>query len=151
AAIARRRSDLPIYAELARAYPPLLGGWHRRHLAGGRVTLSLFFGDAAAGLSDIVDRQRRPVDAWLLDGFAPDRNPELWSDAVWRAIADLSGDGTTLATFSAVGAVRRGLEGVGFAMRKIDQRPFKRHTLAGVFESRGLARPQQPASVSVVG
>jgi tRNA 5-methylaminomethyl-2-thiouridine biosynthesis bifunctional protein len=151
AAIARRRNDLPIYAELARAYPPLLGSWHRRHLAGGRITLSLFFGDAAAGLSDIVGRQRRPVDAWLLDGFAPDRNPELWSDAVWRAIAGLSGDGTTLATFSAVGAVRRGLEAVGFAMRKIDQRPFKRHSLAGVLERRGLARPQQPTSVSVIG
>ena len=84
---------------------------------------------------DIVGRQRLPVDAWLLDGFAPDRNPELWSTELWRAIAALSADGTTIATFSAVGAVRRGLGDAGFVMRKIDQRPHKRHTLAGTFAS----------------
>ncbi len=39
-------------------YPPSLPGWHRRHLAGGRITLSVFFGDGAAGFSDIVGRQR---------------------------------------------------------------------------------------------
>ena len=70
--------------------------------------LSVFFGDASAGLHDIFGRQQLPVDAWLLDGFAPDRNPDLWSTVLWRAIAALSADGTTIATFSAVGDVRRG-------------------------------------------
>jgi tRNA 5-methylaminomethyl-2-thiouridine biosynthesis bifunctional protein len=151
AAIARRRADLAVYAELARAYPPLIGGWHRRHFAGGRIALSVYFGDGAEGLGDIVGRQRVPVDAWLLDGFAPDRNPALWTDALWRTLAELSGTGTTVATFSAVGDVRRGLAAAGFAMRKIDQRPFKRHSLAGVFARHGLERPPQPTSAAVIG
>ena len=151
AELARRRASLSIYAELARAYPPLIGGWHRRHLAGDRIALSLYFGDARHGLADIVGRQRVPIDAWLLDGFAPDRNPELWTDALWRTLAELSDEGTTVATFSAVGAVRRGLADAGFAMRKIDQRPFKRHSLAGVFAHRFPNRVAAARSVVVVG
>ena len=147
----RRRRTLPIYDELSRVYPPALAGWHRRHLAGGRITLSVFFGDGAAGLADIVDRQRLPVDAWLLDGFAPDRNPDLWRDELWRTIATLSGEGTTVATFSAVGAVRRALAAAGFAMRKVDQRPHKRHSLAGTFTAAPRVAFAPPRSVAVVG
>jgi tRNA 5-methylaminomethyl-2-thiouridine biosynthesis bifunctional protein len=152
AALARRRaSALPIYRELAQVYPAMLPGWHRRHLAGGRITLSVFFGDGAAGFGDIVGRQRLPVDAWLLDGFAPDRNPQLWRDSLWRTLAELSGAGSTIATFSAVGTVRRALGDVGFNMRKIDQRPHKRHTLAGEFGPAHRVAYEPPRSVAVVG
>jgi tRNA 5-methylaminomethyl-2-thiouridine biosynthesis bifunctional protein len=150
--LARRRGRvLPIYDELARSYPSLIAGWHRRHLAGGRITLSVFFGDAAAGLGDIVGRQRLAVDAWLLDGFAPDRNPTLWRDSLWRTLAELSDEGSTIATFSAVGAVRRALADAGFTMRKVDQRPHKRHTLAGVFTPARGTSYRPPRSVAVVG
>jgi tRNA 5-methylaminomethyl-2-thiouridine biosynthesis bifunctional protein len=147
----RRKRTMPIYDELSRVYPPALRGWHRRHLAGGRITLSVFFGDGAAGLAGIVDRQRLPVDAWLLDGFAPDRNPELWRDELWRTIADLSDHGTTVATFSAVGAVRRALVAAGFSMQKVDQRPHKRHTLVGRFTGTPRVPFVPPRSVVVIG
>ena len=152
ARLALRRSHvLPIYRELLHQYPPALPGWHRRHFAGGRIMLSIYFGDGEAGLGDIIERQLRPVDAWLLDGFAPDRNPELWNDSLWRAIAQLSGPGTTIATFSAVGSVRRALANAGFAMRKVDQRPHKRHSLAGTFESDRGARWTTIRSAVVIG
>jgi len=147
----RRARTLPIYRELARAYPPLLAGWHRRHFADGRITLSAFFGDAKTGFDDIVGRQRLPIDAWLLDGFAPDRNPQLWRESLWHTLAELSDEGSTIATFSAVGAVRRALAEAGFAMRKVDQRPHKRHTLAGVFAPARKAIYAAPRCVAVVG
>ena len=34
---------LPIYRALTAAYPPLLTGWHRLHLAAGRIVVSLYF------------------------------------------------------------------------------------------------------------
>jgi tRNA 5-methylaminomethyl-2-thiouridine biosynthesis bifunctional protein len=147
----RRRRAVPFYDELARHYPPLLPGWHRRHLCGGRICLSLFFGDAYKGLQEIRGRQLVPVDAWLLDGFAPPHNPDLWTPALWDAITALSISGTTLATFSAAGAVRRSLAGAGFQMRKIDQRPHKRHSLAGVYVGNSNATHTTPRSVVVVG
>lgn len=104
----------PHAAELAQVYPPLVNGYHRRELRGGRVVLLLLFGNADAMLADLHAR----VDAWFLDGFAPRHNPALWSRALFDRIASLTGNGGTLATYSAAGAVRRGLEAAGFEIRR---------------------------------
>ena len=140
-----------VLAPLAAHYPPLIRGWHRRRFADGRVTLSLYFGPAADGLADLAVRQPQPVDTWFLDGFAPDRNPEMWSVRVIDAVAELSAAGAWLATFTAVGAVRRRLRDAGFAVGRVDQMPHKLHSLAGVFEGRGRTAPALPAHVAVAG
>lgn len=145
------QARLPILSELAASYPPRLSGWHRLHLAGGRVCLSLFFGSASAGLADIMHRQQLPVDHWLLDGFTPPKNPSLWRPALFQQIAQLSAAGTSIATYSAVGAIRRALADVGFAMRKVDQMPVKLHSLAGEFSLQPSARFQPPGSIQVLG
>ena len=147
----KRRTRLTMYGELQRSYPPLLPGWHRRVLAGGRIWLSLYWGDALIGLGDLIGRQRQPVDAWFLDGFAPDRNPEMWREDLLQLLARFAARGTTVATFSAAGRVRRGLESAGFAMRRVDQRPRKRESLAGVYAGEGLARKKTPDRVAVAG
>ncbi len=152
ASIARqRRSMLPIYARLEGIYPPMLPGWHRRFLAEGRLCLSLYWGEAGAALSDLAHGQAQPIDAWFLDGFAPDRNPDMWREDLLRAIAGLAGTGTVVSTFTAVGRVRRSLEACGFDMRRVDQRPYKRESLAGVFVRNGVARRKVPGRVTVAG
>ena len=147
----QRKSRLPVYGSLERAYPPLLAGWHRRILAEGRIWLSLYWGEAGEGLRDLVGRQRQPIDAWFLDGFAPDRNPEMWRQDLVRDVAQLSGAGTGIATFSAAGRVRRRLESCGFAMRRVDQRPYKRESLAGAYAGRGMPRQPLPGRLFVAG
>jgi len=153
ATIARaRRAAHPHYAELLAAWPPPLSGWHRRSLAGGRVQLNLWLGDAADALADLQGRQRQPLDAWFLDGFAPDRNADLWQETLFQALGALSGSGSRVATFTAAGRVRRGLTAAGFAMRRVDQRPHKRETLTGVFEGKGgLQAFTPPRQVTIVG
>ena len=152
AEIARqRRTGWPIYADLQRAYPPLLAGWHRRTFAEGRITLSLCWGEAGYGLADLANRQRQPIDAWFLDGFAPNRNPAMWREGLLAQVANLSIAGTTVATFSASGAVRRRLQACGFNMRRVDQRPHKRESLAGAFAKPGLARQPVAKRVAVAG
>ncbi len=151
-AIARqRKARLPVYGRLEHAYPPLLAGWHRRVLAEGRICLSLYWGEAAAGLADLLGGQRQPIDAWFLDGFAPDRNEDMWREPLLGQIAGLSTAGTTVSTFTAAGAVRRGLQAGGFEMRRVDQRPHKRESLAGVFAGDGRPRRRVPARVTVAG
>ena len=147
----KRRSGLSVYGELERSYPPMLPGWHRRVLAEGRIWLSLYWGDALAGIRDLAGRQRQPFDAWFLDGFAPARNPEMWREDVLRSAARFAARGTAVATFSAAGHVRRRLEAAGFDMRRVDQRPRKRESLAGVYTREGLKRDKIPESVAVAG
>lgn len=140
---------LPVYRELAAGYPPLLTGWHRLHLCGGRVCLSVYFGAALDGLADIAGRQRLPVDHWLLDGFAPQKNPSLWHPELFAQLAGFATPGSTLATYTAVGEVRRNLTAAGFGMRRVDQMPIKLHSLVGTFApasaKASAPQPQKPS------
>jgi len=54
------------------------------------------------------------VDAIFLDGFAPERNPALWSQPVLNALFKLSKVGTQLSTWCATGEIRRRLKQAGF-------------------------------------
>ena len=99
--------------ELLVHYPPLVHGLHQRQLFNGRVNLTLLFGDASAMLTDI----NVTVDAWYLDGFAPSKNPDMWTPELFKQIARLTRPGGSLATFSAAGVVRRGLKSEGFEVK----------------------------------
>ncbi|MCA1788501.1 MAG: tRNA (5-methylaminomethyl-2-thiouridine)(34)-methyltransferase MnmD, partial [Thioalkalivibrio sp.] len=127
-------------------YPPPLSGLHRIHFPADRVVLTLVYGDAAPALARVQGR----VDAWFLDGFAPSRNPALWNLAVFRQLARLSGQGTTLGTFTAAGQVRRDLTEVGFALQKVPGFAEKRERLIGIF-SQGQPSVAVPERVAVIG
>ncbi len=119
-------------AELLAQWPPLVPGFHRLYLDGGRVCLTLLFGDARQQLRRLAAR----VDAVYLDGFAPGKNPELWSEAVFRPISRLAHAGTTLATYTVAAPVREGLARAGFAVEKRAGFGRKREMLAAHFAAR---------------
>ena len=113
--------------ELIQAYPEVCHGFHRISLAQGRVQLTLWFGEAASGFAQLNGQ----VDAWFLDGFAPSKNPAMWSPELFQHIRRLSHQGTSFATFTAAGIVRRGLQGVGFNVRKVKAFGKKREMAIG--------------------
>eukprot|EP00913_Durusdinium_trenchii_P008153 g7650.t1 len=53
-------------------------------------------------------------DAWFLDGFAPSRNPDMWSAELMGALFQTTRPGGTFATYAAAGFVRRNLAAAGF-------------------------------------
>lgn len=114
-----------LHPELAAVYPHRLPGWHRVYLE--RCTLTLGFGEAETLLSGID----ASVDAWFLDGFAPAKNPDMWSDLIFAQLARLSASDATCATFTAAGFVKRGLQAQGFTMQKIKGFAHKREMLVG--------------------
>lgn len=125
--------------QLITAYPALTPGVHTLQFA-DRITLHFMLGDALSSFQSLLvsgeaalETKLRPwqVDAWFLDGFAPKKNPELWSGALFQVMSLLSKPGTTCATFSAAGDVRRGLEAAGFTLTKRTGFGKKRHCLAG--------------------
>ncbi len=114
---------------LVAVWPPRWAGVHRRRFDDWGVTLTLVHEDAEAALQEADFA----ADAWFLDGFAPSRNPAMWSEAVFRHVARLSAPGALAATFTVAGAVRRGLQGAGFTVEKKPGFGRKRERLEAVY------------------
>ena len=98
----------------------------------GRVKLSILLQDASSALSQLSS-EKTPIDAWFLDGFAPSKNPEMWTEALFAKMARLSRPNASFATFTSASAVRRGLQNVGFTVNKLAGFGKKREMLAGNF------------------
>jgi tRNA 5-methylaminomethyl-2-thiouridine biosynthesis bifunctional protein len=121
-------------AELKAQYPLLVSGWHDLYLYDNRVRLTLWFGDVLKGLPECDASQGSLMDAWLLDGFTPSKNPDMWQPALYQQMARLSHLKTTFATFTAAGTVRRALQNVGFKVEKASGYGKKREMCFGQLE-----------------
>ncbi len=93
----------------------------------GGVEVRLIVGDARATLPV----WEGAANAWFLDGFAPARNPELWTPKLLAEVARHTAPGGTLATYTAAGDVRRALEAVGFDVTRHAGFARKRHMTTG--------------------
>ena len=65
------------------------------------VYLDLWFGELAENLPQLGDFYQGEIDAWFLDGFSPDKNPEMWQENLYQQMFRLSRNGGTFATFTA--------------------------------------------------
>ena len=127
-------------AELQQRWPALTPGTHRLHLDDDRVILTLVFGDAASQLREID----AAVDAFFLDGFAPARNPELWSPYLCKALARLAAPGATLATWCLARSARDALAAAEFDLERRPGFAARREMLVGRFRSRRPDRHPAP-------
>lgn len=90
--------------------------------------LELVFGDARTAMPAWTGS----ADAWFLDGFAPQRNPELWGAELMAEVARHTCSGGTFATYTAAGEVRRALSAAGFEVTRTAGFGRKRHMSRGV-------------------
>ena len=132
--------------ELVAHLPPRWAARHRLLLAGGRVVLDLIYGDSLQNLA-VTDFA---ADAWFLDGFAPARNPDMWQDALFEHIARCSAKGAIVASFSAAGAVRRGLTKAGFNTLRHAGFGAKKHRITAHFRGGTTPSPRKP-NVIIIG
>jgi tRNA 5-methylaminomethyl-2-thiouridine biosynthesis bifunctional protein len=137
----------PLGAQLLQRYPPLVPGFQRIHLDGGRVNLTLLWGEAAQMLAQL-DAQ---VDTFFLDGFAPARNPGMWSEALFSQLARLAAPGATCATYTVAGEVRRGLAEAGFAVEKRPGFGRKREMLSGRYSGNAATLCAPPDRAVIIG
>lgn len=128
--IAKALSRWPEIAEerqaLVAAWPEAPAGVVTLALAED-VILTVICGDALTNLaaSDLV------FDAWFLDGFAPSRNPDMWSRELMAAVFDHTRPGGTFATYAAAGFVRRNLIAARFDVERRPGFAGKREMLCG--------------------
>ena len=140
-------STLSALAEqLLAQWPPLVAGFHALELD-EQVTLTLVFGDVVEALPDLSG----PFDAFFLDGFAPDRNPPMWSPPVLQRLASLAAPDARLASWCVAGAVRRALADAGFSVSKRPGFGSKRDCLSAHWPEALQTVAVRPASAIVIG
>lgn len=115
-------------------YPPLVPGFHTIEIS-KRILLTLVYGDALL----MAPLLRGAFDAFFLDGFAPSRNPDLWSEPLIAQLARMARPEATLATFTAAGSVRRSLEKLGFVVSKVAGFGDKREMIRAVYRGSASA------------
>ncbi len=122
-------------------YPSLTPGLHTLEFEGGKLRLSILFGDVHLDLSKLTFQ----ADAWYLDGFAPKKNPEMWTDCFFNQIAKMSKHETTFSTFTSASIVRKSLSKAGFLVKKQEGFGKKREMIYGSFS---VPESQQEAQIS---
>jgi len=126
-------------------YPPLMRGFHQIHFS-PRVTLTLILDEVVNALQELDTK----VDAWFLDGFSPEKNSEMWSEAVFNELARNSANGTTFSTFSTARVVKDNAYAAGFVLKKLPGFHKKREMLFGYLPGEGKER-WRPEKVAVIG
>ncbi|WP_341520793.1 bifunctional tRNA (5-methylaminomethyl-2-thiouridine)(34)-methyltransferase MnmD/FAD-dependent 5-carboxymethylaminomethyl-2-thiouridine(34) oxidoreductase MnmC [Pseudomonas sp. G.S.17] len=141
--------SLTLWPELAGFAEQLLGqyvavheGFQRFVFDGGRVTLTLLIGDVL----DMLPQLDGQIDAWFLDGFAPAKNPEMWTPELFAELARLAAPDSTIGTFTSTGWVRRALNAAGFKMKRVPGIGHKWEVLRGVFVGLPEDAPAMPAA-----
>lgn len=141
----------PVAAELQAQWPLPLPGLHR--LEFGSATLTLGCGDVQ-GLLPLLTLA---ADAIYLDGFAPAKNPQMWSDEVFAALYRLAAPGATLASWSVLDDMMFRLSRQGFRLEKRPGFGTKRYRLAGRKPGAEKSAPhlptrgRPPGRIAIVG
>ncbi|ABM37731.1 bifunctional tRNA (5-methylaminomethyl-2-thiouridine)(34)-methyltransferase MnmD/FAD-dependent 5-carboxymethylaminomethyl-2-thiouridine(34) oxidoreductase MnmC [Polaromonas naphthalenivorans] len=145
---------IPFAEQLKRQLWGLLPGVHRLVFEGGQVLLTLCIGDTKAML-------REPsfeADSVYLDGFSPQRNPDIWDVHTFKAVARCCRRGTRIATWTIARSVRDALAQCGFVVKKVPGTPPKRDNLQGEYQpawevkkSRITPERKAPARCIVIG
>lgn len=130
-------------------YPLRVDGFHRLQLSPS-VSLTLIFDD----INNALPQLDGAVDCWFLDGFTPAKNPEMWRPLLFDEMRRLSKRGARVATFTAAGDVRRGLEQAGFSIEKKKGFGRKREMLTGIYKGAGapsLKAYDLNAKIAIIG
>ncbi len=135
--------------EFLQVYPIRAAGFHRIIIS-DKITLTLIFDDINIALPQIT----ADIDCWFLDGFTPAKNPDMWSAVLYTHMERLSVTGTSYATFTAAGTVRRGLESAGFSVTKQKGFGHKREMISGTFTQQKKIttnKQQKQKTIAIIG
>ncbi len=71
-------------------------------------------------------------DLIYFDAFGPDKQPEMWTEAIFKRISAITISGGILVTYSAKGQVRRNLKTSGFEVELLPGPPGKRQVIRAI-------------------
>lgn len=88
------------------------------------------FHKSISSLPDI--RATQPFHLIFFDAFAPDAQPELWTQPVFQQMYGTLYEGGALVTYCSKGSVRRAMQAAGFTVEKMKGPPGKREMIRAI-------------------
>lgn len=73
----------------------------------------------------------RKFDVIFFDAFAPEKQPEMWSQEIFDTLYSLCEEEAIITTYCAKGNVRRMMQSAGFSVERLPGPPGKREMLRG--------------------
>ena len=106
--------------------------WEEDVAISGNFTLHKNCADIAAIEPEYYRTAKTPSPVVIFyDTFSPATQPELWDEAIFRAIAAGCPAGSVLVTYCSKGTVKQALRTAGFTLERLAGPPGKRHILRG--------------------
>ncbi len=102
-------------------------GWNRAEALSDRFTLEKIAGDFSTLLLPM--EKEAGYDVIFYDAFAPEKQPEMWTQPVFDCLFALSASGAVLTTYCAKSVVRRMMQVAGFVVERLPGPTGKREML----------------------
>ena len=80
----------------------------------------------------IVESPSGKYDLVYFDAFGPDKQPEMWSDEIFRKISAITNYSGILVTYSSKGSVKRSLKDCGYSVNLLPGPPGKREVIRAI-------------------
>jgi tRNA 5-methylaminomethyl-2-thiouridine biosynthesis bifunctional protein len=151
---AQAAAALQAFPEVADLAARLLAAWPVRAFGPQR----LWFPDDGFALTVLLGPVETmlgafdgPVDAWFLDGFAPARNPQMWTPEVLARLTAISRPGARLASYTAASAVRQDLATAGWHVEKRPGFGRKKDRIVARLPGEAPSPPRRPTRIAILG
>lgn len=116
-------------------YPDFMDHFNKIHISDWGITVAIsdsFFLKKIQEDFRLLSLSENYYDVVYFDAFAPAKQPELWTSAIFENIFKAMKDGGILTTYSAKTEVRNTLAGIGFKVQKLPGPPGKREIIMAV-------------------
>ena len=136
--------------QLLSHYPKSVNGVQRIWFSKYNVALTIVVGD----INETIEKMDFQADAWFLDGFAPSKNPDMWSENLFQNIRRLSKDNVKIGTYTVARLIRDNLEKAGFTFAKREGFGKKRERLEAWIEptqEQAITNPKSNLKVAIIG
>jgi tRNA 5-methylaminomethyl-2-thiouridine biosynthesis bifunctional protein len=124
---------------LSKAWWGLVPGLHTLRLSQDQVHLTLAIGDASV----LVKELQLQAQSVFLDGFDPERNPDMWSPDTLKGVTRCCAPGSRLASWCVARPVKDALTSLGFQVNKVKGLAPKRHALTATYQPHWLPNSTQ--------
>ena len=91
--------------------------------------LSTYFSIHKMAIDLLLYQPMRKFDVIFFDAFAPEIQPDLWTESVFKKLYDSQSDKGVLLTYSSKGTVKQALRNAGYQVQRLQGAGGKRHMI----------------------